>query len=139
MASQSPKIAVPKTAVPKTAVPKTAAPKTAAPKTAVPKTAVPKTAAPKTAALRIGFLSLGCPKALVDSERIITRLRGEGYELSASYDGADAVVVNACGQAGLRPGDRLNVLVEDAGLYDLFARPVGPRAEPTRQPREVAR
>ncbi len=42
-------------------------------------------------------MSLGCPKALVDSERIITRLRAEGYELSPSYDGADAVVVNTCG------------------------------------------
>ena len=46
---------------------------------------------------KIGFVSLGCPKALVDSERIITRLRAEGYELSPSYDGADAVVVNTCG------------------------------------------
>jgi ribosomal protein S12 methylthiotransferase len=46
---------------------------------------------------RIGFVSLGCPKALVDSERIITKLRAEGYELSASYEGADAVVVNTCG------------------------------------------
>jgi len=46
---------------------------------------------------KIGFISLGCPKALVDSERIITRLRAEGYELSASYEGADAVVVNTCG------------------------------------------
>jgi ribosomal protein S12 methylthiotransferase len=46
---------------------------------------------------RVGFVSLGCPKALVDSERIITRLRAEGYELSASYEGADAVVVNTCG------------------------------------------
>jgi ribosomal protein S12 methylthiotransferase len=46
---------------------------------------------------RIGFVSLGCPKALVDSERIITRLRAEGYELSSSYEGADAVVVNTCG------------------------------------------
>jgi ribosomal protein S12 methylthiotransferase len=52
---------------------------------------------PKTQAPRIGFVSLGCPKALVDSERIITRLRAEGYELSASYEGADAVVVNTCG------------------------------------------
>jgi ribosomal protein S12 methylthiotransferase len=49
------------------------------------------------AAPKIGFVSLGCPKALVDSERIITRLRAEGYELSASYEGADAVVVNTCG------------------------------------------
>lgn len=46
---------------------------------------------------RIGFVSLGCPKALVDSERIITRLRSEGYELSADYAGADVVVVNTCG------------------------------------------
>jgi ribosomal protein S12 methylthiotransferase len=46
---------------------------------------------------KIGFVSLGCPKALVDSERIITRLRAEGYELSATYEGADAVVVNTCG------------------------------------------
>jgi ribosomal protein S12 methylthiotransferase len=52
---------------------------------------------PKQSAPRIGFVSLGCPKALVDSERIITRLRAEGYELSASYEGADAVVVNTCG------------------------------------------
>jgi ribosomal protein S12 methylthiotransferase len=45
----------------------------------------------------IGVVSLGCPKALVDSERIMTRLRAEGYELSASYDGADLVLVNTCG------------------------------------------
>jgi ribosomal protein S12 methylthiotransferase len=53
--------------------------------------------APQKSAARIGFVSLGCPKALVDSERIITRLRAEGYELAPSYDGADAVVVNTCG------------------------------------------
>ncbi len=46
---------------------------------------------------RIGMVSLGCPKALVDSERILTRLRAEGYEFSADYDGADAVIVNTCG------------------------------------------
>ncbi len=46
---------------------------------------------------RIGMVSLGCPKALVDSERILTRLRAEGYELSASYEGADLVLVNTCG------------------------------------------
>ena len=51
----------------------------------------------KAAAPKIGFVSLGCPKALVDSERIITKLRAEGYELSPSYEGADAVVVNTCG------------------------------------------
>lgn len=46
---------------------------------------------------RVGFVSLGCPKALVDSERIITRLRAEGYEVAGDYDGADVVVVNTCG------------------------------------------
>ncbi|SLN09591.1 Ribosomal protein S12 methylthiotransferase RimO [Roseivivax jejudonensis] len=45
----------------------------------------------------IGMVSLGCPKALVDSERILTRLRAEGYGISADYDGADAVIVNTCG------------------------------------------
>jgi ribosomal protein S12 methylthiotransferase len=46
---------------------------------------------------RISFVSLGCPKALVDSERIVTRLRAEGYELARKHDGADAVIVNTCG------------------------------------------
>ncbi len=45
----------------------------------------------------VGFVSLGCPKALVDSERILTRLRAEGYEVSPSYDDSDLVVVNTCG------------------------------------------
>src|SRR5690348_8044998 len=46
---------------------------------------------------RISFVSLGCPKALVDSERIITRLRAEGYELAREHSGADLVIVNTCG------------------------------------------
>ncbi len=46
---------------------------------------------------RISFVSLGCPKALVDSERILTRLRAEGYEIARSHAGADAVIVNTCG------------------------------------------
>ena len=46
---------------------------------------------------RVSFVSLGCPKALVDSERIVTRLRAEGYELSRGHAGADVVVVNTCG------------------------------------------
>ena len=46
---------------------------------------------------KISFVSLGCPKALVDSERIITSLRAEGYELSRRHDGADLVIVNTCG------------------------------------------
>ena len=49
------------------------------------------------AAPRVGFVSLGCPKALVDSERILTQLRAEGYAIAPSYDGADLVVVNTCG------------------------------------------
>jgi ribosomal protein S12 methylthiotransferase len=51
----------------------------------------------KQAQPRVGFVSLGCPKALVDSERILTQLRAEGYEISGSYDNADLVVVNTCG------------------------------------------
>ena len=46
---------------------------------------------------RVGFVSLGCPKALVDSERILTQLRAEGYLISANYQDADLVVVNTCG------------------------------------------
>ena len=52
---------------------------------------------PKTTAPKIGFVSLGCPKALVDSERILSQLRAEGYETAADYAGADVVVVNTCG------------------------------------------
>lgn len=46
---------------------------------------------------KVGFVSLGCPKALVDSERILTQLRTEGYEIAPDYDGADVVVINTCG------------------------------------------
>ncbi|GAA4337889.1 30S ribosomal protein S12 methylthiotransferase RimO [Pigmentiphaga soli] len=46
---------------------------------------------------RIGFVSLGCPKALSDSEQILTRLRAEGYDTSKTYEGADLVIVNTCG------------------------------------------
>jgi len=46
---------------------------------------------------KVGIVSLGCAKALVDSERILTRLRAEGYDISATYDGADVVIVNTCG------------------------------------------
>jgi len=49
------------------------------------------------AAPKVSFVSLGCPKALVDSERIITRLRAEGYELARKHHGADLVIVNTCG------------------------------------------
>ena len=46
---------------------------------------------------RVGFVSLGCPKALVDSERILTQLRAEGYDVAPTYEAADLVVVNTCG------------------------------------------
>ena len=46
---------------------------------------------------KVSFVSLGCPKALVDSERIITQLRAQGYELTKKHDGADVVIVNTCG------------------------------------------
>jgi ribosomal protein S12 methylthiotransferase len=46
---------------------------------------------------RVGFVSLGCPKALVDSESILTQLRAEGYEIAPTYEGSDLVVVNTCG------------------------------------------
>ncbi len=51
----------------------------------------------KPRAPKIGFVSLGCPKALVDSERILTQLRVQGYETAANYSGADLVIVNTCG------------------------------------------
>ena len=57
------------------------------------KVAMARPAAPP----QVGFVSLGCPKALVDSERILTQLRAEGYGVSPSYKGADLVVVNTCG------------------------------------------
>ncbi len=51
----------------------------------------------KAHAPRVGIVSLGCPKALVDSERILTKLKADGYQVSGSYDGADVVIVNTCG------------------------------------------
>jgi ribosomal protein S12 methylthiotransferase len=54
-------------------------------------------AAPPAAAPKIGFVSLGCPKALTDSELILTQLRAEGYETSKTFAGADLVIVNTCG------------------------------------------
>jgi ribosomal protein S12 methylthiotransferase len=64
---------------------------------AAPKALIRRAAAKPKPAPRVGLVSLGCPKALVDSERIITKLRAEGYELSGDYAGADVVVVNTCG------------------------------------------
>ena len=55
------------------------------------------TPAEGTPAPKVGFVSLGCPKALVDSEQILTQLRAEGYDTAKSYEGADLVIVNTCG------------------------------------------
>src|SRR6185312_5574251 len=63
----------------------------------IPKSATPKRRPAAERPAKIGFVSLGCPKALVDSERILTHLRAEGYEVSPTYDAADVVVVNTCG------------------------------------------
>ena len=60
----------------------------------------------------IGMVSLGCPKALVDSERILTRLRAEGYGISAQYNGADAVIVNTCGFLDTAKAESLGAIGE---------------------------
>ena len=61
---------------------------------------------------RVGFVSLGCPKALVDSERILTELRGEGYAIAPSYAGADLVVVNTCGFIDAAVAESLDAIGE---------------------------
>ncbi len=60
----------------------------------------------------IGMVSLGCPKALVDSERILTRLRAEGYGISPDYQGADAVIVNTCGFLDTAKAESLDAIGE---------------------------
>lgn len=61
---------------------------------------------------KIGIVSLGCPKALVDSERILSKLRAEGYELSGEYAGADLVVVNTCGFLDTAKAESLDAIGE---------------------------
>lgn len=61
---------------------------------------------------KIGMVSLGCPKALVDSERILTRLRAEGYALSPDYAGAEAVIVNTCGFLDSAKAESLSAIGE---------------------------
>ncbi len=61
---------------------------------------------------RVGFVSLGCPKALVDSEQILTRLRAEGYAIAPSYEGADLVVVNTCGFIDAAVAESLDAIGE---------------------------
>ncbi len=64
---------------------------------------------------RIGMVSLGCPKALVDSERILTRLRAEGYAISPDYAGAEAVIVNTCGFLDSAKAESLEAIGEALG------------------------
>ena len=59
---------------------------------------------------KIGMVSLGCPKALVDSERIMTQLRSEGYDFSATHEGADVVIVNTCGFLDSAKEESLNAI-----------------------------
>lgn len=66
----------------------------------------------QTAAPRVGFVSLGCAKALVDSERILTKLRAEGYEIAPDYQGSDLVVVNTCGFLDSAREESLNAIGE---------------------------
>lgn len=61
---------------------------------------------------KVGFVSLGCPKALVDSERILTQLRGEGYDIVPDYAGADVVVVNTCGFIDSAKAESLDAIGE---------------------------
>ncbi|MEH6368073.1 MULTISPECIES: 30S ribosomal protein S12 methylthiotransferase RimO [Pseudomonas] len=65
-----------------------------------------------TTAPKVGFVSLGCPKALVDSERILTQLRMEGYEVVPTYEDADVVVVNTCGFIDSAKAESLEVIGE---------------------------
>jgi ribosomal protein S12 methylthiotransferase len=64
------------------------------------------------AAPRVGFVSLGCPKALVDSEQIVTQLRAEGYAIAPTYAGADLVVVNTCGFIDAAVAESLDAIGE---------------------------
>ncbi|MEO8485529.1 MAG: 30S ribosomal protein S12 methylthiotransferase RimO [Betaproteobacteria bacterium] len=74
---------------------------------------VPRTRPP--APPRVGFVSLGCPKALVDSEQILTQLKAEGYAIAPSYEGAELVVVNTCGFIDAAVAESLDAIGEALG------------------------
>ncbi|MDJ0738159.1 MAG: 30S ribosomal protein S12 methylthiotransferase RimO [Gammaproteobacteria bacterium] len=82
----------------------------------------------------IGFVSLGCPKNLVDSERLLTQLRAEGYDLSPSYGGADLVVVNTCGFIDAAVEESLDAIGEalDANGRVIVTGCLGARADEIR-------
>ena len=64
---------------------------------------------------KVGFVSLGCPKALSDSEGILTQLRAEGYDVSPSYEGSDLVVINTCGFIDAAVEESLDAIGEEIG------------------------
>ncbi len=78
----------------------------------MPPTAPARSKPAQPAAPRVGFVSLGCPKALVDSEQILTQLRAEGYAIAPSYAGADLVVVNTCGFIDAAVAESLDAIGE---------------------------
>lgn len=61
---------------------------------------------------KIGFVSLGCPKALVDSEQILTQLRAEGYDTSSTYKDANLVIINTCGFIDSAVEESMNAIGE---------------------------
>ncbi len=91
---------------------KTAARKKASTKGASSAPKARPAAKPRPKIPKVGFVSLGCPKALVDSERIITRLRAEGYEIAPEYKSADVVVVNTCGFLDSAKAESLDAIGE---------------------------
>lgn len=86
-------------------------------------------------AAKIGFVSLGCPKNLVDSERILTQLRAEGYSLSPSYEDADLVIVNTCGFIDAAVEESLDAIGEaiDANGRVIVTGCLGKRADEIRE------
>src|SRR2546430_11642341 len=89
-------------------------------------------AAPQERAPRVGFVSLGCPKALVDSERILTQLRAEGYEVAPTYEAADVVVVNTCGFIDAAVDETLDAIREGLQHNRRVVVNRGPGARPER-------
>jgi ribosomal protein S12 methylthiotransferase len=82
------------------------------PKSAAATAALAKVPRGTRTAPKVGFVSLGCPKALVDSERIITKLRSEGYQIAPDYAGADVVIVNTCGFLDSAKAESLDAIGE---------------------------
>ncbi|HXF53740.1 MAG TPA: 30S ribosomal protein S12 methylthiotransferase RimO [Hyphomicrobiaceae bacterium] len=87
-------------------------PRTRSTRSSAPPTKPPGERRARARVPKVGFVSLGCPKALVDSERIITRLRAEGYDIASGYDAADVVVVNTCGFLNSAKAESLEAIGE---------------------------